>query len=130
MERCYNKKLPGWINYGGRGIKVHLPWHDPVVFLRDLLAEIGRRPSSKHSLDRIDNDGDYAPGNIRWATPLQQLHNRRNGKKGAHRMREKWKSQIGIKGKYYYLGTFNTKEDAQAAYAKAAQLLHGEFLCL
>src|SRR6267142_1209596 len=61
-------------NYGGRGIKVCAEWrHDFPAFL----AHAGRAPSSLHSVDRIDNDGDYAPGNIRWATRKEQRANQR-----------------------------------------------------
>lgn len=63
-----------WRNYGGRGIHMAAEW------LRDFSAfftHIGSRPGAGYSLDRIDNDGDYAPGNVRWATGLEQARNRR-----------------------------------------------------
>jgi len=77
MQRCYNPNIKDYRNYGNRGINVHMPWHRFQKFIADRDAEIGPRPSPRHSLDRIDNDGNYEPGNIRWATPPEQARNKR-----------------------------------------------------
>lgn len=73
-NRCFNKKNAAYARYGGRGIGMWLEWADSYeVFLRDM----GRRPTKKHSLDRVNNDGHYSPSNCRWATASEQAFNRR-----------------------------------------------------
>ena len=72
LQRCYNPKNPCYKNYGGRGIIVCDRWKEFVNFL----ADMGERPAGM-SLDRINNDGNYEPGNCRWATRKQQSQNRR-----------------------------------------------------
>lgn len=74
-NRCYNERQPHYPRYGGRGIRVCARWLGPDGF-PNFLADMGERPDGL-SLDRIDNDGDYEPGNVRWATASQQALNRR-----------------------------------------------------
>ena len=72
-RRCLNKNDNRYKYYGARGIKVCKRWlKNYVNFLKDM----GRKPSKRHSIDRIDNDSDYKPSNCRWATPLQQAQNK------------------------------------------------------
>ena len=70
-NRCRNPRDKNFKNYGGRGIK---EWTDGYPAF---LAHIGRAPSPKHTLDRIDNDRGYEPGNLRWSTVKEQNANRR-----------------------------------------------------
>lgn len=79
-SRCYREKDRKFPDYGGRGIKMCDEWRNSFdAFYRDM----GNRPSPNHSLDRQDNDGNYDPGNCRWATPSEQNQNRRPFRKGA-----------------------------------------------
>ncbi len=75
-SRCFNPKDARFKNYGARGIKVCERWDNFAAFISDM----GFKPSPKHSIDRIDNDGNYNPSNCRWATSLEQMHNRRIAK--------------------------------------------------
>ena len=74
--RCTNPAATGYANYGGRGIKVCDRWSGPDG-LANFIADMWPKPSDEHTLDRIDNDGDYEPGNVRWATGSEQMRNRR-----------------------------------------------------
>jgi len=78
LSRCYNPKATRFKDWGGRGISVCDEWrHSYEAFLRD----VGRRPTSEHSLDRFPNtSGNYEPGNVRWATPIEQARNMRSNR--------------------------------------------------
>lgn len=75
IQRCEDPDSEHYAYYGGRGITVCARWrHDFAAFLSDM----GPRPSSQHSIDRIDNAKGYEPGNCRWATRTEQMRNTRH----------------------------------------------------
>ena len=94
--RCQNPKSRAYPDYGGRGIRVCKQWRLFSNFIKDM----GPRPSPHHSIDRIDVDGHYEPGNCRWATPQEQNRNRRCNTNlelnGAIKCLQAWADDLGI----------------------------------
>lgn len=95
-QRCSNPNASKFEDYGGRGIRVCERWSRYENFLEDM----GRRPSSSHSIERIDVDGGYEPGNCRWATADDQSVNKRTSRKVTHEGRtlttSEWAKETGI----------------------------------
>jgi hypothetical protein len=79
LRRCLNQQSDHYPDYGGRGIKVCARWQGKGGFIR-FIMDVGAKPFAGASLDRIDNEGDYEPGNVRWADAKTQANNRRNSK--------------------------------------------------
>ncbi len=82
LARCYDEYNKSYANYGGRGIRVYAPWNFRITkrvvdSVTSFVECVGLRPGPEYSLDRIDNNGHYEPGNVRWATKLEQRHNQR-----------------------------------------------------
>lgn len=100
-DRCYNCNTAGFKHYGGRGIFVCDRWlHSFEAFH----ADMGNKPSRRHTLDRIDTNGNYEPLNCRWALPKQQQRNRRNNRRFQFRGRELCLAEIAEETKRdYYL---------------------------
>jgi len=74
IARCEKKNIKGYDRYGGRGISVCDRWRHSFA---NFLADMGNRPSERHSIERVNNDGNYEPGNCRWATTAEQSNNTR-----------------------------------------------------
>jgi hypothetical protein len=117
IQRCTNRKLKCWPNYGGRGITVCKRWKVSFQAFRD---DMGERPNGR-TLDRIDNERGYSPANCRWATRTQQNQNQRkrldnsSGIPGIHWGGSGWvvrKQRCGVRR---YIGSFPTLELAKAA---------------
>lgn len=95
-DRCSNPRSRSYARYGGRGIAVCERWASFEAFF----ADMGPRPSARHSIDRIDNDGPYAPANCRWALPKVQMRNRRACRflsfRGESRPASEWAEMQGL----------------------------------
>lgn len=91
VQRCYNQKHISYKNYGAVGITVCLRWRKSFI---DFYKDVGQRPSSKHSLERIDNKKGYTPSNVSWATWTEQARNRKTNLhityKGKTRILSEW----------------------------------------
>jgi hypothetical protein len=96
-QRCHDPRNAGYRNYGGRGIRVCTRWRESfAAFLED----VGPRPGPEYSLDRVNNDGHYEPGNVRWATHIEQCRNTRNNVlltfRGETKCLAAWAEALGV----------------------------------
>lgn len=99
IQRCTNTKSRAYSYYGGRGISVCARWR---VFA-NFFADMGLKPSPKHSIDRINNNGNYEPGNCRWAVRRTQQRNMRSNRaltfNGQTKFLCEWEEETGISQK-------------------------------
>jgi hypothetical protein len=96
IQRCHNPRNPSYPSYGGRGITVCDRWRSYALFALDM----GPRPTPIHTLDRIDNDRGYEPGNVRWASRREQALNRYTTRLISFRGKKKsisdWAREFGL----------------------------------
>jgi hypothetical protein len=96
IARCTQPGTAGYESYGGRGISVADRWMEFDNFLMDM----GVRPSMNHSIDRLNTNGDYEPGNCRWATPKEQQRNKRSNLvidfRGESKCLAQWADEFGL----------------------------------
>lgn len=122
--RCLNEQHPMYHLYGGRGIMVYPEW---VTSFDAFYKYMGDKPTPKHTLDRENNDGNYEPGNVRWLSHHRQQLNRRDNTDSPgvyyERSRDRYRADITVNGKKYFLGRYKLKDEAIAA-RKAAEIEH------
>ncbi len=129
VQRCTNIKASGYKNYGGRGIKVSDRWLGSNG-LTNFVKDMGDRPKG-HSLDRVNNGGDYEPSNCRWADTTVQAINKRirkDNKSGAvgvwyHKESNRWHAYIKYGGKRMRLGQYLERSEA----IKARESAYNEY---
>lgn len=97
VQRCTNPNSTFFSRYGGRGIGVCRQWLDSF---EAFFGDMGKAPTKRHTLDRIDNDGNYEPGNVRWATRIQQARNTRTNRRltfnGETMTVTEWAARLGL----------------------------------
>lgn len=128
--RCQKPDHPQYPNYGGRGIRVCERW----LSFKNFMDDMGFKPSNGHSLDRIDVNGHYEPGNCRWATVTQQNRNQRarhynkSGQIGVHwdKSKRKWRAEIRVNGKTKHIGYSDNLQDAVKIRKAAEKKYWGE----
>jgi hypothetical protein len=125
IKRCEYVDDNAFANYGGRGIKVCERWRGSF---EAFLADMGRRPSKRHSIDRIDVNGDYGPDNCRWAVVETQERNKRVRRDSPVGVRGvavskagNYIAQIYVEGRMIRIGTYLTIDEARQARRKAEE---------
>ena len=128
-KRCYQKTYQHYDRYGGRGIIMCEEWkNDFMAFYND----VGEAPSDEYQLDRIDNNGNYEPGNCRWVTRQENCRNRnikvgKSGYRGVHPKGNRFQAYFNIDRSYrVYVGSFATAKEAHEARIEAIKKYNKE----
>lgn len=122
-QRCRNPNNDKYYLYGGRGIVVCDRW----LIFENFLQNIGQKPTPKHTLDRINPDGNYEPGNVKWATLSEQNRHLRNNRKNTSgvngvswsKERSRWEAHIKVNGRKIFIGRFDDLNEAKSARLEA-----------
>ena len=122
IQRCTNVNRKDYCNYGGRGISMSIEFHDFDVW-NSYIKSLPDYGKPGYTIDRIENDGNYERGNLRWASKSTQACNRRMSPKNTSgyigvywsKQDKKWRSNLNTLGKVIYFGMFDTPEDAARA---------------
>lgn len=104
IARCENPNNKNFHQYGGRGISICKEWrNDFTKFLKD----VGKKPTPKHTIDRVDSNGNYEPNNCKWSTWKEQQNNKRSNKmltlNGKSLTVSQWAEQLGVKQGTLYM---------------------------
>lgn len=96
-QRCLNPRCKAYKNYGGRGVSICERW----MKFENFLADMGRKPTPQHSMERIINNGNYEPSNCKWATKSEQVNNTRRNvfieHNGETKTATQWETSLGFK---------------------------------
>ena len=131
-QKCYNPNDSTYAYYGARGIGMYEPWIDNPELFCEYISTLPHYGEEGMTLDRIDNNGDYGPGNLRWTNRHVQSANRSRNKVnstgfvGVVRRGNKYMAQVKVNGKNEYLGIYDTPERAAKArneYIKDKELI-------
>ena len=129
IHRCYDEKDNSYMNYGGRGIAISPEWRKSPELFIDYVESLSGYGEQGYTLDRVDNNGDYAPGNLRWADKQTQARNKRMSKRNKSGFRgvswdrktNKWRAQISIEERRTTIGYYTDKTEAAKAFDKVAR---------
>ena len=119
-QRCYNENSENYYKYGARGIKMHDDFKNDYSMWINYVSQLPDFGKQNFTIDRIDNNGDYTYGNLKWSTPTQQCRNQRTpknnaiGHKGVYWKKEmkKWCARITVDYKIKHLGYFDSLDEA------------------
>lgn len=126
VERCYRPGATSFEHYGGRGIGVHPLWIANFWAYHDYIeAELGEKPGDGYTIDRINNDGNYEPGNIRWATQVDQMGNTRHRayRYDGFKIDKATQKSIGVPSEVHAAAFALSRRDGLAIYQVVARAL-------